>query len=127
MGAKVSEIKKEVGDILKKIFSKLTPNQGKIGSLVLAAIIAVLFLCTATGRAVIVFIGYLIFALAILTFAYKLYKFASQYSIAEPKPKAMPKVTETAETTVTDENDDVQEEELAEGHQITMDELESNP
>ena len=87
MGAKVSAFKKEVGEILKKLFSKLTPGQGKSLSLIVSAVIAILFLCTTTGRSVIVFIGYLIFIYVILLFAYKFYNFATANSTAEPKPK----------------------------------------
>ena len=126
MGAKVDAIMKEVGDILKKIFSKLTPNQGKIGSLVLSAIIAILFFATAIGRTLIVIFGYVCFIIVIMAFANKMYKFASQYSTAEPKPKS---VASEEEPVVTSENadDKITEEELKEGHQISIDEIESHP
>ncbi len=87
MGAKVSAFKKEVGEILEKLFSKLTPKQGKSVSLIIPAIVALLFLCTTTGRSVIVFVGYLIFVCGILLFAYKFFNFASAHSVAAPKPK----------------------------------------
>lgn len=107
MGAKVETLKKEVGDILKNIYSKLTPNQGKYGSLILSLVIALVFICTATGRSVIVGLGYLVFAFLIFAFAYKLYSLVVEHSKVEPeKQDEIPKA--------------VQEEDC---HQITIDEL----
>ena len=89
MGDKVSALKKEGGEIFKNIISKLTPKQGKIASLVVSAGIALLFLCTSTGRSLIGVLGYLLFIYCILVFGYRLYKFATAYAVAIPKPKTV--------------------------------------
>ena len=122
MGARFDSAKKEVGDILKGIYSKLTPNQGKYGSLIFSAIIAIVFLCTATGRTVITCAGYLVFVYAIFFMASKLYEFAQEHSKAIPKPKAVPQ----AEPEIDDEVaiEDTETEETV--HQITMDELQQD-
>ena len=130
MTEKFSNFKREVGEILKRLFSKLTPRQGKCLSLIVSAIIALLFLCTVTGRSVIVFMGYLIFAYVILLFAYKFFKFASTHSIAEPKSKKaevlqnddVPDVIENDADSGIHE-DIVTEEENEKEHQITIEEL----
>ena len=123
MGAKVETVKKEVGDVLSKIYSKLTPSQGKYGSLILSAIIALVFLCTVTGRTVITCLGYLLFAYLIFLLAYKLYSFACEHSKAEPKPRPV-KETASEETVEPDGTDELPENEIEGGHQISIDEIE---
>ena len=144
MDQRLSNFKKEVGEIFKNLFSKLTPGQGKSISLIFSAVIALIFLVTSTGRMVITVLGYLLFAYCIIWLAYKFYIFASTYSTAIPKPKVVVSDETYNEVTLDDddepvaeaeESDDisaedngaVEEEEKQEEfeHQITIDELET--
>ena len=136
MGAKVTALRKEGGEILKNIISKLTPKQGKIASLVVSAGVALLFLCTSTGRSIIGVLGYLLFIYCVLVFAYRLYKFAAVNAIAVPKPKeAKPADEPDQEPNAEDgscielrpEGDDRAAKEASETvHQMTFDDIDPN-
>ncbi len=108
MTERFSNFKREVGESLKGLFSKFTPKQGKSITIVLSLVIALFFLCTTTGRSVIVFIGYLIFILGILLFMYKSYRFASTYSVAVPKPRQQVSDDEEFETDEDEIDSDIE-------------------
>ncbi len=131
MTERFSNFKREVGDIFRGLFSKLTPRQGKSLSLIVSLVVALFFLFTATGKSVIVLVGYLVFLYVALLYGYKLYKFASTYSVATHKTSPQEIIEDDEDSLDSDfANADNTDPQKPDGddekvHQVTMEEIAS--
>ena len=91
-------IKEETNKFMQKVYNKLTKTQAGVLSIVFTALVLILFLCTYTGRHIIVFVAYVAFIAAVLYCGYRLFKHTTVRAKGVPKPKKQ----------VEDEPDDIE-------------------
>ncbi len=80
-------IKKETNKFMEKVYAKLTKTQVGVISILLTALVLILFLCTYTGRHVITFVAYVGFVALVLYCGYRLFKHTTARAHGVPKPK----------------------------------------
>ena len=80
-------IKEETGKFMQKVYGKLTKTQAGVLSVLLAALVLLLFLCTSTGRQIIVFIAYVAFICGVVYGGYRLFKHTTARATGVPKEK----------------------------------------
>ena len=96
--------KKEIKGLIKKILDKITVNQARIFSIVVTALVLLLFLATTTGRNVLTFLAYVGFAAGALYGGYKLYKYTTENAHGVPKERK-PKKEEAGDFECDDDYD----------------------